>query len=437
MTVPKRVKELVEKFENNIKGYKSSNYNEQNVRQEFIDPFFECLGWDVYNKKDSAPQFRDVIFEDSIKVGKGTKAPDYCFTLNGQKIFFVEAKKPSVNIEESVGPSFQVRRYAWSAKLGISVLTDFEELAIYESKTRPYPKDKASTGRIKFYKFTDYVEKWDEIKDILSREAVRKGNLDRFVESSSKKGTTKVDDEFLKEIEKWRELLAKKIAVRNKYISLAQLNFAVQQTIDRILFLRIAEDKGIEPYEQLKNLLNSENIYEQFGKLCKKADDKYNAGIFHFKDEKEISLDPDKFTLDLTIDNGVFKEIIKDLYYPKSPYEFSVISPEILGNIYEQFLGKIIRFTAKKQVKIEEKEEVKKAGGVFYTPKYVVDFIVKNTVGDICKGKTPNQVAKLKFLDPSCGSGSFLLGIYEYLLNWHLNYYSNLEKHPKDTIYKG
>lgn len=336
-----------------------------------------------------------------------------------------------------VGPAFQVRRYAWSAKLAISVLTDFEELAIYETNSRPNQRDSASVGRVKFYKFTDYIEKWEEIYNILSKEAVVKGNLDRFVKSSIKKGTTTVDDEFLKEIEKWREILAKKIANRNKYISLPQLNFSVQQTIDRILFLRMAEDKGIEPYQQLKNLLKYENIYEEFGKLCKKADDKYNAGLFHFKDEKDISLEADKFTLDLTIDNGVFKEIFNDLYYPKSPYEFSVISPEILGNIYEQFLGKVIRFTPKKQVKIEEKEEVKKAGGVFYTPRYIVDFIVENTVGECCKGKTPNQVAKLKFLDPSCGSGSFLLGAYEYLLKWHLDYYLNLEKPPKDTIYQG
>ncbi|MDR3292430.1 MAG: N-6 DNA methylase, partial [Methanobrevibacter sp.] len=262
-------------------------------------------------------------------------------------------------------------------------------------------------------------------------------NFDIFAESTSKKGTTQVDDEFLKEINKWREILAKKIAIRNKYITLSQLNFAVQQTIDRILFLRISEDKGIEPYEQLKNLLKHENIYEQFGKLCKKSDNKYNAGIFHFKDEKDINLEPDKFTLDLTIDNGVFKEIFQDIYYPKSPYEFSVISPEILGNVYEQFLGKIIRFTPSKQVKIEEKPEIKKAGGVFYTPQYIVDFIVENTVGKLCKEKTPKQVKELKILDPSCGSGSFLLGVYRYLLQWHIDYYSNLKQTPKDAVYTG
>ncbi|MDR3222420.1 MAG: N-6 DNA methylase [Methanobrevibacter sp.] len=437
MEVPDSIIKLVSVFEKNLKAYKSSSYNEEQVKQEFINPFFESFGWDVSNKTGVAPQYRDVIFEDSIKVGKGTKAPDYAFTLSGRKIFFLEAKKPSVNIETDIKPSYQLRRYAWSAKLSLSVLTNFEELAIYESKAKPNPKDRASTERVKYYKFTEYVEKYEEIYNILSREAILNGNFDIFAESTSKKGTTQVDDEFLKEIEKWREILAKKIAIRNKHITLPQLNFAVQQTIDRILFLRIAEDKGIEPYEQLKNLLKHENIYEEFGNLCKKSDDKYNAGIFHFKDEKDISLEADKFTLDLTIDNGAFKEIFQELYYPKSPYEFSVISPEILGNVYEQFLGKIIRFTPSKQVKIEEKPEVKKAGGVFYTPQYIVDFIVENTLGELCKGKTPNQVKELKILDPSCGSGSFLLGVYRYLLEWHIDYYSDLKQIPKDTVYTG
>ena len=438
MSAPEIVKELVAKFEKNIKAYKSSSYNEEQVKQEFINPFFESLGWDVSNKSGAAPQYRDVIFEDSIKVGKGTKAPDYCFTLAGRKMFFLEAKKPSVNIREDKSPAYQVRRYAWSAKLSLSILTDFEELAIYESKTRPLEKESASTGRIALYNFKDYIEKWDEIANVFSKEAVLTGSFDKFIdENTGKKGTSEVDSEFLKEIEEWRLILARNIAIRNSQITVEELNYAVQQTIDRIIFLRMAEDRGIEPYEQLLNLLDNGDIYKSFAKLCKKSDDKYNAGLFHFKEEENISLAPDELTLDLAIDDGVFKTIIKNLYYPKSPYEFSVISPEILGNVYEQFIGKVIRLTKGHQAKVEEKPEVKKAGGVFYTPQYIVDYIVKNTVGKLLEGKTPNQVANLRIIDPACGSGSFLLGAYSYLLNWHRDYYSTLDKPPKNTIYEG
>ena len=131
--------------------------------------------------------------------------------------------------------------------------------------------------------------------------------------------------------------------------------------------------------------------------------------------------------------NPVLKDIFKDLYYPDSPYEFSVLPADILGHIYEQFLGKVIRLTPAHRAVVEEKPEVRKAGGVYYTPTYIVDYIVKHTVGKLIEGKTPNQVSKLRVLDPACGSGSFLLGAYQRLLDWHLAWYSENEpeKHRK------
>ena len=199
----------------------------------------------------------------------------------------------------------------------------------------------------------------------------------------------------------------------------------------------MAEDRGIERYQTLYKLSESENIYKQLCEVFKKADLKYNSGLFHFNFTPDYSEFVDNITLNLEIDDSVFKEIFADLYYPKSPYEFSVISPEILGNIYENFLGSIIRLTPSHQAKIEQKPEVKKAGGVFYTPQYIVDYIVDNTVGELIKGKTPNQVSKLKILDPACGSGSFLLRAYQKLLDYHLEYYLNLKKAPKEVYYVG
>lgn len=436
---PEIIKELVEKFERNFKAYKNPEYKEEQLKQEFLNPFFKALGWDVDNTSNAAPQYRDVIFEDSIKVAGGTKAPDYCFTLSGRRMFFVEAKKPSVNLKEGIKPAYQLRRYAWSAKLPLSILTDFEEFAIYESRTRPKKTDRTSTGRIMYITYKDYVEKWDEIYSIFSYEAVRNGSFDNYSEGTKKKrGTQEVDDVFLSEIETWREILAKNLALRNKELTVEELNYSVQQIIDRIIFLRMAEDRGIEKYGKLLKLLTVDDIYDGFCKMCKDADVKYNSGLFNFKEEKGRK-HPDKLTLTLNIDNGVLRTILKSLYYPDSPYEFSVLSPEILGNVYEQFLGKIIRLTPSHMAKVEEKPEVKKAGGVYYTPQFIVDYIVENTVGRLCDGSTPNKVSELKILDPACGSGSFLLGAYTYLLKWHLDYYSNLKdkNRLKDKIYKG
>ena len=445
-TSKKKIAELVEEFKTNEHIYKTAAYDEENTKIHFINKFFIALGWDVTNELGASPQFKDVEFEDTVIVGGKPKAPDYCFRIGGARIFFVEAKKPSVDIEHDRRYAFQLKRYTWSAHLPLGILTDFEEHAIYEPKSAPKKTHNTTVDRIKYYHYTEYVEKWEEIYNVFSKEAVVTGKFDQYVKNieGDKKGTTTVDSEFLKTIEEWRLELARNIALRNKKLTVEELNFAVQLIIDRIIFLRIAEDRGIERYGQLKKLTElAKNekgkypVYKAFIELCKKADLKYNSGLFHFSEEEDISLSADTLTPGLKVDDGKLKKIIDGLYYPDCPYEFSMISTEILGNIYEQFLGKVIRLTDGHQAKVEDKPEVKKAGGVFYTPQYIVEYIVDNTIGEILKGKTPNQVSKLRFVDPACGSGSFLLGAYQKLLDWHVDYYTNLEKPPKNVIYTG
>jgi type I restriction-modification system DNA methylase subunit len=212
-------------------------------------------------------------------------------------------------------------------------------------------------------------------------------------------------------------------------VSIYELNYAVQKIIDRIIFLRICEDRGIEPYGQLQTQAESGDVYMHLLNHFRLAESKYNSGIFDF--------DADMITGTLTIDDKVLKMIIQDLYYPKSPYEFSVLGVEILGNVYEQFLGKVIRLTAGHQAKVETKPEVKKAGGVYYTPQYIVEYIVENTVGKLIAGKTPEEIAHIKILDPACGSGSFLIGAYSYLLRYHLDWYvSNKPKKHKEAVFQ-
>ena len=169
------------------------------------------------------------------------------------------------------------------------------------------------------------------------------------------------------------------------------------------------------------------SIYSNLVQLFKRADARYNSGLFHFKEEKEQSSSADSLTLSLNVDDKVLQDILRNLYYPESPYVFREIPSDILGQVYERFLGKVIRLTAGHQAKVEEKPEVRKAGGVYYTPTYIVNYIVQNTVGKLLEGKTPRDAARLKILDPACGSGTFPLGTYQYLLDWHLKYYSEHE----------
>ena len=427
--------ELTTLFERNKKQY-TSVYDEANTRTDFIDKFFELLGWDIRNEQGYSEQYREVVREDKVTIGGKVKAPDYAFRIGGLRKFFVEAKKPSVNIKDELEPAFQVRRYGYTAKLPLCILTDFEEFAVYDTRIKPSPSDKPSAARILYCTFEQYHKHFDFIFNTFSKEAILKGSFDTYIEENkNKKGTSEVDKELLKLVEGWRTDIAKNIALRNPSLDIYHLNTAVQKIIDRIIFLRIAEDKEMEEYGLLQKITKGGAVYQKLQSVFDKANAKYNSGLFT----------PHDWLRSLTIDDAVLSSIINGLYYPECPYEFSILPVEILGNIYEQFLGKIITFrniggrvssdrtNTRHTAIIEEKPEVKKAGGVYYTPQYIVRYIVENTLGVKIKGQSPDAVAKLKVVDPACGSGSFLVEAYQQLLNYHLDYYSS-EKVRKQAL---
>ncbi|MGL4941620.1 MAG: Eco57I restriction-modification methylase domain-containing protein, partial [Thermoguttaceae bacterium] len=300
--------------------------------------------------------------------------------------------------------------------------TDFEEFAVYDTRIKPHKDDKASTARIFYCKYDEYLDKFDFLIDTFSKEAILRGSFDRYVQSKkNKRGTSEVDDEILALVEEWRLTLAKNIAKQNPSLDSHLLNVAVQRIVDRILFLRIAEDRRIEEYEALLAVARKGDIYSGLQRLFGFADEKYNAGLF----KHEAWLEK------IRIDDKVLKPIIAGLYYPESPYEFSVLPIEILGSIYERFLGKTIVLSPSHVAKVEEKPEVRKAGGVYYTPQYIVDYIIAETVGE--KFDVNRNVT---VLDPACGSGSFLVGAYTFLLNSHLAFYTS-EKNLKKSLKSG
>jgi adenine-specific DNA-methyltransferase len=424
-----KLQDLINKFKSNIKHYKSSNFDETSTRTTFINPLLEILGWDTTDHTQ-------VIHEAKQKVEGKTKAPDYALVHQGKRLLYVEAKKPSVDIHDGKAPAFQIKRYAYSAKLPVSIVTDFEEFAIYDTIKKPNENDKANISRIFFCTYEEYLLplskedskrfqkeydltfefNFDLIEHFFSKDNAYNGSLDVF-KKKIKKGHKTIDDEILSDVEKWRTKLAENIARHNKNLDIYQLNEAVQKIIDRIIFLRMAEDRDTEEYEYLKKLVTQKDVYSHLVEYFHQSNVKYNSGLF----SSEYWLDG------LKISNVVFKEMVHDLYYPK-PYEFSILPIETLGHIYEQFLGKMISLNEKHQAVIELKPEVRKAGGVYYTPEYIVQYIVENTIGEKIKGKRPNDIESLTVLDPACGSGSFLIGAYEYLLDYHLEYYKKNTK---------
>jgi len=427
MPLPASMQVLIERFAERLNEYQDSSYLEARLRVDFLNPMFEALGWDVTNTKSLSEGDREVVTEARVPTPSGFKAPDYVFKFEGTPVFMVEAKKPAINLRHDPLPALQLRRYAWnSQQVGIGILTDFQELAIYDCSVPPAATDKAATALIDYYTFNEYADKWDdEIYGRFSREAVEQGALaDYESELSKARGKRRVDRFFLRELEDWRLQLAVALA-ENNALDADSLNYATHQTIDRIVFLRICEDRGIEPYGSLRSEIKGANVYHRLMQAFVRADERYNSGLFHFRKEAQRT-NYDTVTPGLSVPDAVLTRFIQRLYWPEGPYDFAVFPADVLGQVYEQFLGKTIKQSNGTAV-IEEKPEVRKAGGVYYTPTHIVRHIVDRAFSAKLDRQTPAQLTKSGFriCDPACGSGSFLIEAYQHLLDWHLNYYTS------------
>jgi N-6 DNA methylase len=410
------VEKLIRRFESDRTHYLSKAYSEAQARVDFITPFLKALGWDVENEAGLPHQDREVIVErgESDTTGR----PDYSFRLAGQTKFFVEAKGPSESLADP-RHIFQAKSYAWSTKIVFFViLTDFEEFRFYDATLTPDER-KPDEGLVVKLKYTDYLANAERLWEF-SRERVAAGSLEAWLprDRRTQRLRIPVDTAFLDEMTGWREELAKNVYKNNPGLTAKQLNEIVQRLLDRIVFIRIAEDRHIIEKRQLADAVDEWkarggkfHIFGWLNDLFHRINEDFNGEIFKPHLSEEIKIDSD-----------VLARIIERLYPPKSPYRFDVIGVELLGSIYERYLGKTIRVTPK-QVRVEDKPEVRKAGGVYYTPKYIVDYIVKNTVGKIIEGKTPKQVEKIRILDPACGSGSFLIGAFQCLIDYHIRWY--------------
>ncbi|RLD54411.1 MAG: adenine methyltransferase, partial [Bacteroidetes bacterium] len=325
------VKDLVNKYHLNRETYLKADYNETQLRTDFLDPFFELLGWDIKNSEGKPTNEREVLLEEGLKADAtaNTKKPDYTFRLFSERKFFLEAKKPNVKIEKDNEPAKQVRRYGFTAKLKISVLSNFEYLAIYDCSQKVEKDDLVTKSRINLYHYTEYESAFEEIKKQLSYQVVYSGEFDetwKDIEEQLK--LSSVDSLFLSQINDWRIILGKEIYSHKPEISIEELNDIVQSYINSIIFLRVCEDRNLETYKTLLNFADK-NDFNSLIKKFKEADRKYNAGLFNHPLTKEI----------ISSNSSAFWTIIEHLYFPESSYSFSVFSSDILSNIYEIFLG--------------------------------------------------------------------------------------------------
>ena len=405
---------LVDRFQTNIDFYKDTKnaYNEHSCRIEYIDRFLKLLGWDVANEKGVAPQYREVVAEN---YSTRTDRPDYTITLRGVPKFFIEAKKPAIDITKDASPAIQTRKYGWNAKHRLAVLTNFEYLAIYDTCHVAKEDDNCAVARYRLYHYTEYVEKFTEISNLISRHAVYSGEFDSYLDDNfpaSGGHIQQVDTLFLLQINEWRVALSNELYAKGgRYTSLEVLNDVVQEFINQIVFLRICEDKNLPLYHKLKDTITDPiQLKDKLEELFRSADRRYNSGMFS----------GDDIIFDLSW--IVIKDMIEGLYYPQSPYLFNIIEPNLLGKIYEMFLTEQLVLLEDNTIGLGQKKNCQNRS-VVTTPTEIVKYMVEKTLSKVCEGKTPVEILDISIADIACGSGIFLEEAFSFLQNYCVQWY--------------
>jgi type I restriction-modification system DNA methylase subunit len=431
---------LVQGFAAHIRHLKSNQTKEAEIRQQYLDPFWRALGWDVGNADQLGPTDVEVIIEKTVETaeagGLRSRRPDYLFRLGGFPRFIVEAKKPAVDIDTDRDAIFQAKQYAWNATIPFAILTDFEQFRLFDTTLQPIHGEPAR-GLIREFNldFHQYEAQWDVLRDTFSRDAVAAGSLERLLARVKKlragrrvrtvdrtlfdiKGAEPVDRVFLAFLDAHRRHVAAEVYRHNKAAfpdagtlhGAARLTEAVQRIMDRLVFMRVIEDRGVVAYGTLRQMLErigaeGGEFYESLTATFREYDQRYNGYLFkpHFSEQ-------------LRIDGNVLADFVRTLYPPDGPWDFAAIGDDILGIVYERFLGNVVT-VEHQQATIIEKPEVRHAGGVYYTPRFVVDSIIRRVIGPKIKGKTPAEMLEVKILDPACGSGSFLVAALQYLFD--------------------
>lgn len=424
------VKELTAAFSAGSAFHLSAAYQEAEVRKDYIDKFLIALGWDVNHDRQRNPFEQDVKVERGVFVGAAQKRADYALYVppNYRDVrLFIEAKKPYGDLA-SADTYFQVVRYGWNSQTPIAVVTNFAELHILDCRYKPDIESSLERVVRKFH-YSQYGDPqvFAEIYYLLSREAVGSGSIEKYAASLPalsgkarqrrlfKPGHQSIDESLVAELGTHRESLARMFKKHNPELDGSELTEITQRVLDRLVFIRFLEDKLIEQQNLVARFGEGGSAWSDFIATSRRLDGVYNGIVF----KKHALVDAPSFK----VDDHLFGGICEQLSHLNSPYDFNAIPIHVLGKIYEHFLGKTIVVSGNR-VSVVDKPEVIKAGGIVYTPEYVTRYIVRETLAPIVGGRSREAVEKTRFADIACGSGSFLLGIYDYLLRHYTKYFN-------------
>jgi len=396
------VDKIVKRFQSFSK-YELDSMPEEDIKFQFIEPLFEALGW----KRE------DISKETRILKGRA----DYLMKIENQYKLVVEAKKTSVNLSEEEGK--QAVSYAYHKNIKFAVLTNFKKIRIYHALSNIKQIDKNLLKDNKGYLWInceDFVEQFDRLW-LLSRESFEKEEINKLLQNVNKRLIKPIDESILADLLQYREWLSKDLKNKREYLSKEQIDEIVQILIDRLIFMRSVEDRGLEAKDFLLKIVNDVqkgfsdlNLWAILKDQFERFDKTYNSKLF-----VEGLLEKEGF-----FDTNTITKVIKGLYFGtqdnQERYRFDDLPVDLLGSIYEQYLGVVLRGT-EKRVKLDLVSGKRKKMGIYYTPSYIVDYIVKNTLGEYVKNKSLDEILDIKILDPACGSGSFLINAFQELIS--------------------
>lgn len=395
---------LIKRYNEN-KQDKDFCKNESQISNSLIKPFVNLvLGYDTAEPS-----------EFKVESSMGGKRSDMLVCLNGVTQFVIEAKSLTHDIRRDYQYYQQAIRYASYKEKKFAILTNFKHLVILDAEIETEPlKAEVASIDIENLKENDFDILWSFSKEIWKE----KGEGNEILLKLKGKKKQKIDEQLLDDLKKWRESLhnsLKKHPLKNKYDfheDSGKIEEEIQKFIDRLVFICYCEDKQLIDVE-LKPIINDKDKYwekewyvlERIRKLFEIYQKNYNSDLFN-------GSWCDKFYFD----DHTLLSVLKDLRQPKEkqPYDFSVIEADILGKTYENFIGHVL--TGEKRFKEKESKGKRKSEGIYYTPVYIVDYIVRNTVKEYIKGKSIASINKVKILDPACGSGSFLIKAFDILV---------------------
>ncbi len=413
-TAKDKLQILLVEFQAYIAGANRKDISEETIRT-WINSFLGIFNWDVRDTSEVL-QEKTLSTEQKnklIDINSTHSRPDYTL-VNGQNIkAFIDTKDLDIDIFTDSDTAFQVRSYGWSANVPCSFATNFEQLVIFDCRFKPNISQNADVGSIKIH-ISEYLDKFDIIFDHLNKDCVKSNRLEEIYALASVKGNNKLDTNFNIMLTEFRVRLAQNLLTNNPQLAenIVSLNYYVQIILDRIIFIRVCESRGIEILERLKSF-KSNDFWNSFKNCCYvEFYDHYDGAMF----ERDLTFNS------LVLDNEIFDTFIDSLYYPY-PYKFDVIPIKVIAQIYEDFLSKQL-VVSNNIISEQLKSEYVKEKGAITTPQYIVEEICKSTI-TFDDNVTIDDILNLKILDPACGSGVFLVSCFDLLCDKVIDLYKN------------